>query len=402
MKHLNKHFSTKIKLLLGYTISGFGDQFYTFAIPLLMLSRSHLAVIMGLLTAMEYLPTALFGLVIGSVFDVYQKRKVMWVSLFTQMVLILAIPILVLNNFPLWLVLAAIFVIGLFDLLSWTGYQILIAETVSVEELPSISGHVGLISSVQRMFGPGVAALIINVLGYVGGFVLDAVSFGYLTYAIKGVKPVTEKGDDPEQEVVTMKERTIAGLRFIWQNHNLRWLITSFLIANIGFQVVVPMLTFVLKQHMQVSIGTVSIFFTVASIAGILGNFIYLRVNRRIKLGHQLLMTGTVILIGFSIMTMLNSFPLVATGYALVSFGSVWSQANFFTIIQAQTPDQYKGMVTTASTTLTRIAGPVLALLSGFLTKIDVHIIFWAAIGCMVGSILVMVKSGLFKMVKPA
>ncbi|KRL08858.1 hypothetical protein [Schleiferilactobacillus perolens] len=101
-------------------------------------------------------------------------------------------------------------------------------------------------------------------------------------------------------------------------------------------------------------------------------------------------------------MTMLNSFPLVATGYALVSFGSVWSQANFFTIIQAQTPDQYKGMVTTASTTLTRIAGPVLALLSGFLTKIDVHIIFWAAIGCMVGSILVMVKSGLFKMVKPA
>lgn len=398
MARLKEKLTPKFKLLLGYTISGFGDQFYTFVIPLLMLSRSHSAVVMGLLTAMEYLPTALFGLVIGSVFDVYEKRKVMLVSLITQMVLILIIPLLVLNDLPLWLVLAAVFVIGLFDLLSWTGYQILIAESVSLEELSQISGQVGLVSSIQRMFGPGVAAVIINALGYLGGFLLDAVSFGYLTYAIKDFRPIRPEAA-PQPGRKTIKNRTLAGLRFIWHNDRLKWLITSFFVANIGFQIVVPMLTFVLKQHMQVSIGLVSVFFTVASIAGILGNFVYLRVNKRLKLGHQLVFTGATILLGFGIMTGLYSFVLVTIGYALVSFGSVWSQANFFTIIQAQTPDQHKGMVTAASTTLTRVLGPVLAVLSGFLVNLDAHSIFLGAMVCMAGSIIVTLVGKLNRLV---
>lgn len=400
MARLKEKLTPKFKLLLGYTISGFGDQFYTFAIPLLMLSRSHSAVVMGLLTAMEYLPTALFGLVIGSVFDVYEKRKVMLVSLITQMVLILIIPLLVLNDLPLWLVLAAVFVIGLFDLLSWTGYQILIAESVSLEELSQISGQVGLVSSIQRMFGPGVAAVIINALGYLGGFLLDAVSFGYLTYAIKYFRSVRPEAA-PQPGRKTIKNRTLAGLRFIWHNDRLKWLITSFFVANIGFQLVVPMLTFVLKQHMQVSIGLVSVFFTVASIAGILGNFVYLRVNKRLKLGHQLVFTGATILLGFGIMTGLYSFVLVTIGYALVSFGSVWSQANFFTIIQAQTPDQHKGMVTAASTTLTRVLGPVLAVLSGFLVNLDAHSIFLGAMVCMAVSIIVTLVGKLNRLAAP-
>lgn len=400
MARLKEKLTPKFKLLLGYTISGFGDQFYTFAIPLLMLSRSHSAVVMGLLTAMEYLPTALFGLVIGSVFDVYEKRKVMLVSLITQMVLILIIPLLVLNDLPLWLVLAAVFVIGLFDLLSWTGYQILIAESVSLEELSQISGQVGLVSSIQRMFGPGVAAVIINALGYLGGFLLDAVSFGYLTYAIKDFRPIRPESA-PQPGRKTIKNRMLAGLRFIWHNDRLKWLITSFFVANIGFQLVVPMLTFVLKQHMQVSIGLVSVFFTVASIAGILGNFVYLRVNKRLKLGHQLVFTGATILLGFGIMTGLYSFVLVTIGYALVSFGSVWSQANFFTIIQAQTPDQHKGMVTAASTTLTRVLGPVLAVLSGFLVNLDAHSIFLGAMVCMAGSIIVTLVGKLNRLAAP-
>ncbi|WEV38259.1 hypothetical protein OZX58_05855 [Lactobacillus sp. ESL0680] len=37
----NKNFNNKRKLLLGYAVSGFGDQFYTFAVPLLMLTINH-------------------------------------------------------------------------------------------------------------------------------------------------------------------------------------------------------------------------------------------------------------------------------------------------------------------------------------------------------------------------
>ena len=387
----------KNKLLLGYAISGLGDQFYTFAIPLLMLSRSHSAVVMGLLTAMEYLPTALFGLIIGSFFDRYSRKKMMLASLSMQVILILLVPVLINKSFSIWLILLLIFGLGTFDLISWTGYQVFIAESVTTEELPSVSGLMGLISSVQKTFGPGIAAVVINLIHYVGGFILDALSFLYLAFAIKDYRPLKKEKVGPKK---SLKATSQEGFKFLLVHHDIRWLIISFFAANVGFQAVVPMLTFILKQTMHVSISWISIFFTISSVASILGNFVYLRFGKKLKLGMQLITIGLLITLGFAVMLELSSFIAVAIDYAVVSFGSVWAQANFFTIIQAKTPDEYKGVITSTSTTLTRITGPLMALVSGFLVKIEPHLIFIVAIICLAASVVVSVTSGLSRLGK--
>ncbi len=113
-----KKLTQKSKLLIGYAISGLGDQFYTFAIPLLMLSRTHSSIIMGLLTAVEYLPTALFGLTIGPIFDMYSRKKIMLFSLIMQMVLIIIAPFLVIRNVSIYWLLLVIFLFGSFDLIT--------------------------------------------------------------------------------------------------------------------------------------------------------------------------------------------------------------------------------------------------------------------------------------------
>lgn len=389
----NKNFNNKRKLLLGYAVSGFGDQFYTFAVPLLMLTINHSSVTMGLLSAMEYLPTALFGLVIGALFDVYCQKNVMLTALVMQMILALFVPTMINNHLPLWSILVIIFAFGFFDLLSWVGYQTMIVQNLSPQELAQVSGSVGLISSVQRMFGPGIASLIINLVGYFTGFLLDSVSFAYLAVTIKELPE--------EKSIATTKNiahKTIAGLQFIWHDFHLKWLIIGFLAANLGFQVVVPMLTFILKQTLKVSVTQISIFYTVASVAGITANFIYLHFNQRFTVGSQLLISGLVILIGFSVMLGLHSFWLVTIGYVLVSVGSVWSQANFFTIVQALTKKEYRGMVTSASTTLTRMMGPMMSVISGFLVKVDGHLIFVIAVSAMIISICIMCAKQLIKL----
>lgn len=394
-----KKLTQKSKLLIGYAISGLGDQFYTFAIPLLTLSRTHSSIIMGLLTAVEYLPTALFGLTIGPIFDMYSRKKIMLFSLIMQMVLIIIAPFLVIKNVSIYWLLLVVFLLGSFDLITWTGYQIFIAESVKKEELSSVSGQVGLISSVQKTFGPGIAAVIINLINYIGGFLLDALSFGYLTYVIKDYEPlITENGAMKKES--SFNNSAKKGISFLFAHHNIKWLIASFFVANVGFQAVVPMLTFLLKQKMQVSVNLVSIFFTVAAVASIIGNSVYLKINKNLKLGTQMLMIASLIMIGFMIMLNVQSYLLVTFGYALVSFGSVWSQANFFTVIQAETPDRYKGTITSISTSLTRIIGPIMSLISGFLIKAEVHAIFIVAAICMFGSILITVFSGLSKLGK--
>ncbi len=394
-----KNLSQKNKLLLGYAISGIGDQFYTFAIPLLMLSRTHSSVIMGLLTAVEYLPTALFGLTIGPLFDIYSRKKIMMLSLVMQMVLIVIAPFLVIKNFSIYWLLLVVFLLGTFDLITWTGYQIFIAESVKKEKLSSVSGQIGLISSLQKTFGPGIAAIVINLINYLGGFLLDALSFGYLTYVVKGYEPLHRENKLLKKSNSFIKSAK-KGISFLFTHHNIKWLIASFFVANVGFQAVVPMLTFLLKQKMQVSVNLVSIFFTVAAVASIIGNSVYLKINKNLKLGTQMLMIASLIMIGFIVMLNVQSYLLVTFGYALVSFGSVWSQANFFTVIQAETTDRYKGTITSISTSLTRIIGPIMSLISGFLIKAEVHAIFIVAAICMFGSILITVFSGLSKLGK--
>ena len=169
----------------------------------------------------------------------------------------------------------------------------------------------------------------------------------------------------------------------------------KFFVANVGFQAVVPMLTFLLKQEMKVSVNLVSVFYTVAAVASIIGNFIYLRINKNMKLGTQMIMIGLLIMCGFMIMLNVQSFFWVTFGYAIVSFGCVWSQANFFTIIQAETPPQFKGTITSISTSLTRIIGPIMSLISGFLIKAEVHFIFVVASVCMFLSVFISLVTGL-------
>ncbi|WP_173009120.1 MFS transporter, partial [Lactobacillus helveticus] len=200
----------------------------------------------------------------------------------------------------------------------------------------------------------------------------------------------------PNSKKKNIKRILSDGIKFLINQHEIKWMVLSFLAANIGFQLIIPMLTFILKQRMHVSIDKISLLFTISSIASIIGNFIYLRYGKKIKLGLQFIAIGLLITLGFILMLDLKSFWLFLIGYAIVSFGSVWAQANFFTIIQSRTPNKYKGMVTSTSTSLTRITGPFIAILSAIIIKVSYELLFSLAILCMLLSIGITLLSKLY------
>ncbi|NRO79349.1 hypothetical protein IMAU20078_02182 [Lactobacillus helveticus] len=220
---------------------------------------------------MEYLPTALFGIIIGSIFDIFSRKNIMLYSLLMQSILILIIPLITVYKFPIWLILITIFFIGTFDLISWTGYQILISESVTTAELSDVSGKIGLISSIQKTVGPGISAVVVNLLNYLGGFILDFLSFLYLAIT---VKKLHIEQPTPNSKKKNIKRILSDGIKFLINQHEIKWMVLSFLAANIGFQLIIPMLTFILKQRMHVSIDKISLLFTISSIASIIGNFI--------------------------------------------------------------------------------------------------------------------------------
>ena len=71
-------------LLFGYFLSGLGDQLYYVALPLMIYDLYRSPIASSSLRAVEFLPTALFGLVIGLLLDRYSRKRLLIGGLLVQ------------------------------------------------------------------------------------------------------------------------------------------------------------------------------------------------------------------------------------------------------------------------------------------------------------------------------
>ncbi|HYQ84734.1 MAG TPA: MFS transporter, partial [Rubrobacter sp.] len=99
------------KFLAGQTVSSLGSSFTLFALPLLVFKLTGSALSLAYVTAAEYLPYLLFGLIIGAGVDRVDRRRLMIFVDAVQALVISSIPLLaMLDLLPLWWVYAVGFV----------------------------------------------------------------------------------------------------------------------------------------------------------------------------------------------------------------------------------------------------------------------------------------------------
>ena len=99
------------KFLVGQTVSSLGSSFTVFALPLLVFKLTGSALSLAYVTAAEYLPILLFGLIIGAGVDRVDRRRLMIFVDTVQALVIFSIPLLaMLDLLTLWWVYAVGFV----------------------------------------------------------------------------------------------------------------------------------------------------------------------------------------------------------------------------------------------------------------------------------------------------
>src|SRR5215207_11726971 len=82
------------KFLLGQTISNIGSSFTIFLLPLLVFKLTGSALNLAFITAAEYVPYLLFGLIIGAWVDRVDRKRLMIYVEITQSLIICSVPIL--------------------------------------------------------------------------------------------------------------------------------------------------------------------------------------------------------------------------------------------------------------------------------------------------------------------
>ena len=81
-----------ISLWVGHLVSHAGDAIYMIALPWLMLDMTGSKSLSALVAMSAYLPALIFGLLAGSLVDIYNRKSIMIISDLLRAVTVIIIP----------------------------------------------------------------------------------------------------------------------------------------------------------------------------------------------------------------------------------------------------------------------------------------------------------------------
>ncbi len=179
-----------VRLWGSLTITHFGGQITFLALPLtgaLLLDATPLE--MGVLTALEALPFALFGLFAGVLVDRVPKLPIIIWSDIARALALLAVPLCAwLGVLSMGVLYTVGFLVGLGTVCGWPAYQVFMTERVGRGNLVEANAKIGVSDSAAQLVGPGIAGALIQWFTAPFAILLDALSFLVSAWILRGVR----------------------------------------------------------------------------------------------------------------------------------------------------------------------------------------------------------------------
>ena len=377
----------------GSTISFFGDQISGVALPLAAVLALHAgAAEMGYLTALEWLPSLLFGLPAGAWVDRRgRRRQTMIAADLGRAALFGSIPIAyAVHALTLAQLFAVTFAAGtlsiVFNVSNGTLFVSIVAESQYVDGQSLLYGSRAL----SFVGGPSVGGVLVQALSAPVAIVADALSFLGSAFFLGRIAP-------PEPAADASGGSVLAGARFIRGSALVRASLSAVAVVNFFNLMFSALYLLYAVRVLHLRAGLVGGLLGAAAIGGVLGALVTKRIAARIGAGWAytagcLLFTAPLVL-----------WPLAHGGRWLVlgmlfaaefvsGFGVMLLDISIGAIFAAVIPDTLRSRVTGAFQAVNYGTRPVGALLGGLLgTALGLRPALWVAtLGGTAGAALVL------------
>jgi MFS family permease len=214
----------------GQLVSLTGTWMQRVAQDWLVLELTNSGTALGIVTALQFLPSLLFGLWGGVLADRYDKRKLL---LATQTGLALVALILgvldVTGIVQYWQVLVLALLLGLVSAVDSPVRQSFAVEMVGPDDLTNAVGLNSTIFNSARILGPAVAGVVIAAVGTGWAFVANAISSIAVLTGLALMRPSELR---PSPAIDRVRGQLRAGLRYVWHRQDL--LLTMILVFVVG------------------------------------------------------------------------------------------------------------------------------------------------------------------------
>ncbi|EFH83883.1 MFS transporter [Ktedonobacter racemifer] len=177
-------------LWLGQTCSSLGDGAFTIALAWEVLLLTGSATAMGLVVMAEMLPRLIFLLLGGVAADRLPRQRILLFSDAGRGVIVLLIALLGwLHLLQLWHLVALALLFGLAAGFFHPAYRSMTPQLVERDQLASANALTAFSRDISTLLGPALGAGIVALVGPMGAFAFDGLSFVFSAVCLLAMRP---------------------------------------------------------------------------------------------------------------------------------------------------------------------------------------------------------------------
>ena len=381
LKHENYRY-----YFFGMCISTIGTWMQNTAQPWLAYSLTKSALLLSVVSALQFLPALLFSLFAGVLIDRLPKKRMLMITQSLSLVITFALWLLVHSGgIQYWHLLVTSSLLGLVNTLDMPLRQSFVVEMVGHDDLMNAIALNSLTFNVARMIGPSIAGIIMGAFGVSSCFLINSLSFLAVLISLFFIHPIaceTVQEKDEQGVFACIGE----GLKYIFHNETLfttMLFMTVVSIFALNYGVTIPVFATQVLGLAETGYG----FLMSALGAGALTGALFVAAlsksgPRRFILFFLPALTGLIlILIGNTNSFLTTGISLAVGGFLFVTYLST-ANSN----LQIHTVDRYRGRVMSVYSLIVAGSSPIGNLFVGAMDNW-----FGARMGFIASGIAVMV-----------
>ena len=381
----------------GQLVSLVGTWMQQVALAWLVLDLTQDPFVLGLTTALAFLPVLVLGLFGGLIADALPKRQTLMVTQAIQMALAFALFALVATgSIEVWQILVLATLLGVTNAVDMPTRQAFTVEMVGREDVANAVALNSAVFNGARIIGPAVAGLTI---GFFGGdvaiaFLLNGISFLAVIVAYALMRPADLKTPPVlvrPSSLGEVRSSLAEGLQYVRRTEMvLLATITIGLASTFGmnFGVTIPALAREVLNTDATGYGFLMAATGIGSLVAALGIAFSGR-SRPLIIPIGALVLG----IGLVAASLVHLYAFALFAMLLVGFGAIGMAATGNTTIQLAVPDELRGRVISVYTTVFVGSTPVGGIIMGALASsygVDLSLAI-GGIGCVATGLVTLV-----------
>jgi MFS family permease len=256
----------------GQVISNIGAWMQRVAQDWLVLQLTHNSgTALGIVTALQFTPTLLFGLWGGVIADRYDKRRILLLTQVLMSISALSLGLLDISGVvQIWHVYLVAFILGLITVVDNPARQAFVVEMVGRADVANAVSLNSATFNSARIIGPAIAGVLIGVVGIGPMFLANAGSY---VAVLAGLFLMRVSELHRSKPLPRKKGQLLDGLRYVRERHDLLLpMALVFMVATFGlnFQVTIALMAKGVFHTGAESYGLLSTMIAVGSLSGAL------------------------------------------------------------------------------------------------------------------------------------